>query len=208
LYLWGELVSLFVKTYPDASEEVIDAVVALYGNSDAGARSALQDPMESLANASPEKAWDAIARRLSWENYKLLIALSSSTNPAGKSLMSKFPRALIEGWVKDDPDNRAALIVQCLPSELYDKDDMPTLTHDVFAAYSGRKGVQSEMHAITISYAWSGKDSEMLTSRIETYEHYRTLESNPTVLRFIEEIISEFKENREKARLREERSDW
>ena len=208
LYLWGELVSLFVKTYPDASEEVIDAVVALYGNSDAGARSALQDPMESLANASPEKTWDAIARRLSWENYKLLIALSSSTNLAGKSLMSKFPRALIESWVKDDPDNRAALIVQCLPSELYDEDDMPTLTHDVFAAYSGRKGVQGEMRAITMSYAWFGKDSEMLTSRIETYEHYRTLESNPTVLRFIEEIISEFRENREEARLREERSDW
>lgn len=202
---WCNLVSLFIKKHPNGTDEIVDSVFDFYETCEEQYRSDLRDSLKALIEASPEKAWNAISRKLIQDNYRFFIGSSDPFDSESWNPFALFSPDLIMNWIKDDPNNRAALVLHYLPSALYDENDRPTPTHEIFAAYDSLDNVQSEMLAITVSYSWTGKESNMLSSRITTYKHYRTLEKNSIVLHFIDEIIDTFSREREEARLREER---
>ena len=191
--------------YPNQASAVTDVLAERLGDFEFGELGTLTESLCRLAQCNPEGTWVAIGKCLLDERRFFPISFMADELA---SAINCIPANTVVSWIEEDPDRRAVLALSCFPAALYDKDGKPTVAREIVAKYGDQKSVQGEMLGKARGFSWIGSLVDYYDRKIAELETYREREQNPYVLTYIDRTISEFRSERDKERISEERIGW
>jgi hypothetical protein len=93
-------------------------------------------------------------------------------------------------WVEEDVDEHAAIAALLVPAEFFHRDSEVCLARELLARYGDRGAVRDALQQNNGTEAYTGLSSEHYADAKERLEAFRDNETDPQVIRWVDDEIS------------------
>ena len=125
--------------------------------------------------------------------------------PGELSMIEVLPADGIWNWVDGDPDMRAWYLATFVPPRLFAKGDRICLARELLIRFGDRDDVRRNLRANFSTEGWSGPMSLHLEGKKAGLLDCRGTETDPNVIRWIDEYVEALDAGIAAARIEEER---
>lgn len=181
----------------------------------AGYHSPVQAFLTQMLRERPAEMWALIAERLGppidaramhirqWLHGELSFRAEQPTVGA----LELIPPTLVWDWVDANVERRAWYLASFVPNRLFREDGRICWAREVLIRYGDREDVRRNLSANFSTEGWWGSETEHLWQRIHGLMEHRGIETEPRVVRWIDEYVDHLRLEMERARVREEREE-
>lgn len=203
-YEWTELATAYIEQHPERSVELASLMLEHFreeGTIVGAFRSQTNKVLENILRRFPADLWRRIAGYLgppidsrAFHIYHWL----------REGALAFIPAELIWEWVEQDIEKRAWYVAQFVPS-VFPGDDTSASARQVLVRYGSRKDVRSNLIANFSTEIWWGPESSHARQKLEQLRAWKQGETNPNVLRWLNDYIASVEHRVERAKIEEER---
>lgn len=133
--------------------------------------------------------------------------LREAEQPA-TSVLQKIKLSALWEWIDADVEKRAWFVANLVPKDFTSEHGEPYLAREMLMRYGQREDVRSNLMANFFSEGWTGRASEHHKRKLDEIIPFREKETDPNVIRWLNEYIERRRQSIEDARTEEERSDF
>ena len=214
-YYWGKVAEEYITQYPNKVSKLARVIIDHFGEDGTivdGYRNEATSILKKIIKLDPEGLWKLISPRISklknGADLRMMWWLSGNTGfDRNDGVLSLFPEYLLWEWVDEDVESRVRLMASYIPNRLYKDDGTPTVARGLLVRYGDRADVRDAFTINNGNGGWSGDASVHYTSRLNYYLDMKQRETDPNVIRWIDEFTADLKKQIERARIDEERDD-
>jgi len=202
-YYWTELAKRFVERYPDETLALAEPVIegfAKEGSVVGGFRPKSHDVLTSIAQKHPEEVWKRVSACLGPPYDDRAFHLRNWLRDGAIAFM---PDEALWRWVDEDVEARAWNAARFVPPVL----ERPSLARELLVRYGDRPDVRNNLHANAGTESFWGPASVHYEKKAEALRTFKAGESDPKVLRWVDEGLEALKERIRIERITEERED-
>lgn len=204
-YDWMQVAKAFLDLYPGDGVAIADKLLEAFGEKGTITgrfHSQTEQILTRIAEASPHAVWQKIAAYLGPPIDSRAFHVKQWLRDGGLTFM---PAEEVWKWVDADLEKRAWYAATFVPSVLETSVANPSWARELLVRYGHRKDVRSNLHANLSTEVWTGPESNHYQGKKRWLEDLRKKETNPNVLRFVDEFTDSLNHRIEAARIEEER---
>ena len=170
---------------------------------------AVNEVFTAFIREEPHDAWAAVAAQLELgdpvNQFLVTRWLSGDHVDEGRrGFLPLFPEDSIWEWIDQQPDERAAMIAEATPPTL-DPQQGGSLTRELLVRYGNQDRVRSAVGNSMLSGTFWGPEAKRHAEQRVTVEAWRAGETEPNVLRWVDEMSQRLRAMEDEAAVREER---
>ncbi len=219
VYNWTGIAERFIEQHPARALEVSKVVLehfdvdnTLFGR----IFSEIHNIVAKVALLYPEQVWMQITEYLNppydGRAYGITHWLRGEQETFGAEVKSGpitiFPIELIWHWVEEDISQRSWYLATFVPPILRSEEEKTCWARELLVKYGDLKEVRNSLHANFGSGSWSGSASQYFNRKKENAVGFRKDETNPNVLKWLDEYIEWLERDIQRENIREERDDY
>ena len=212
-YHWTEVAKAFVNLYPLRSVDLAARVFEVEdGGFFEGYRGTAKSVLTDIARAQPKEIWQLVARYLGppfdRRSYFLMTWLKGEEHIFEENhapgVMAVIPASDVWVWVDEDKASRAPFLAHYVPKHPFAATNQ-VCPRQILVRYGEMSEVLSALTANFYTEGWSGPRSLHYQRRKNELLQYRHGETNPNVIRWIDEQIEALDRQIEFANIEEEK---
>lgn len=204
---WADIARKYIDILPPAfSNSLLEFILQQFGTDDTifeSHHSQIHNFLSSLIQKMPAHAWELISKHLGppfdGRSYHFSRLLKEAA-------LFSIPMDKVFRWVDENVEKRAWYLANFVPKPL--SIDSASPAREVLIKYGERKDVRNNLMANYFTESWMGSESDHYKAKLASILQYKATETNPKVLKWIEEYVDALKKHIEKAKIEEERSDF
>ncbi len=180
----------------------------------------------ALLDQEPAEVLDVALRQNPWEIWRMATSMlgppidgrafvvrhwlrgSEMFGGGGSHILEKVPQHLIWEWAEESSESRPIVLADFVPRVFRGEKDGSCLARELLLRYGQHPKVRSALQGNFSTEGWAGSESGHVRDKISWLRGLRSQESNPNVLKWIDEYVAQLKQRAEYAKLREEREGW
>lgn len=219
-YLWSKVADKFLDKF-GSDKKLILKIGNLMLESMGNTRSILyhdnreaKEILTKITESYPDEMWPKVLDVMEDKGY-FIFKNWISTNPffsgddqVNTSLLQKIKLETLWAWIESDIDKRAWYIASLVPKIFSNEPGEICLAREILIRYGDRKDVRRNLLSNFFSEGWSGLDSEHHQKQLDSILPLRDRETEPNVLRWLDEYIERRRQAIERAKIEEEREDY
>ena len=216
-YWWAEVARVLCTHYEDVALEIAEMMLNHAGES---------GTIVVLLDQEPAGVLDVALRQNPWEIWKMATSMlgppidgrafvighwlrgSETFGSGGSYILEEIPQHLIWEWARECPKSRPVILGEFVPRVFRGEKDGSCLARELLLQYGYDPEVRSALRGNFSTEGWAGPESEHLRSKITWLRDLRDEETNPNILKWIDEYIAQLDRRAEFARQREEIEGW
>ena len=212
-YYWTEIGIKFMKLYPEKDLELADVILENFGNEGSileGFRTETNKIINLIAQKYPKEVWVKITKYLGPPIDARAFNIKEWLRGEGlfeeeEGQLGVFPPEMVWEWVDQDIEKHAWYLASFVPKVLFRQKDKICWAREILVRHGDRKDVQSNLAANFSTEGWSGPASLHYQKKKEELLSFKKEESNPNVIKWIDDYISDLDKRIENEILYEER---
>lgn len=212
VYAWVQVADAYLRAHPDEAARIVSCVLRVVadGPQHLGPYEGyVRDLLAEAVKTRPADCWPAIGIYLEKgdiRTWRVLSFVAGGVFGEGEGIWGLLDVESVLRWVEEDVDVRAALLAEHAQRTV--KRETGALTRALLERYGDREDVTLGLIARFSSGGWFGKASEHYREQSAQVRLWLADEQEPNVRRWLEALERHFRENEDRARVREEREDW
>ncbi len=195
--IWEWTTLALLDQNPDIGLEIANKYIPSFGLDGTiigGYHSHSQRVINVVAKRFPVEVWKLITKELGPPGTEVAFNIShwlrgGEFYPESGGALYLFPMEAIFAWVDGDKDKRAPYLASFVPPLLDSVDDSVNLAREMLVRYGDMKAVRNEFHASYGSEGWVGPGSVHFNRKKQILENLRSVETDASVLRWLDEEI-------------------
>lgn len=218
-YNWTRIADRFIEQYPVRALEISKVVLEYFAVDDTlfgRIFSEIHNVVAKVAMLYPEQVWKQIAEYINppydARAYSITHWLRGEQETFGAEVKPGpiiiFPIELIWHWVEEDISQRSWYLATFVPPILHSEEEKTCWARELLVKYGDLKEVRNSLHANFGSGSWSGSASQYFNRKRENALAFRKDETNPNVLKWLDEYIEWLERDIQRENIREERDDF
>jgi hypothetical protein len=213
-YHWKNVCSKLVKWDSNRRLPLLDLILSEMGKNHALSYDFYVCPLATeLVEQDPSCSWGLVKKHLEREapywNSSVMTwlkgGLPNFDDKQRRSAIAGFPLDEVLEWIDEAAEKRSVMIAHAAPRSLDDAHG-GRLTRELLSRYSHFDGVRNGISCIFHSGGWTGPRSAHLRMRREKFRAWLANDFDPSVIRWIEDEISDLDKSIEQSETEEERS--
>lgn len=212
-HYWKETSMGLINQFPDVGPVLGERIVSFFGNEGSiadGYHPDVEDVLTAITRIDAEAVWKTIEQYLGPPIDRRAYSLTrwlrgeraeAVSRPAALQL---FEPALVWRWVNGDIEKRARYLAFFVPPQLSCPEGQISFARELLAKYGNRPDVRNSFSADYSSEAWTGPESAHYGQRRDELLQFRQHETNPNVLKWVEEYLHDLNTSIERAKAQEE----
>lgn len=204
---WADIARKYIDILPpEFSKILLEFILQQFGTDDTifeSHHSQIHNFLSSLIQKMPAHAWELISKHLGppfdGRSYHFSRLLKDAA-------LFSIPMDKVFRWVDENVEKRAWYLANFVPKTLSTNSNSPA--RDVLIKYGERKDVRNNLIANYFTESWMGPESDHYKAKLASILQYKATETNPKVLKWVEEYIDALKSHIEKAKIEEERNSF
>lgn len=205
-YDWSEVAQALVEQHPEASLELARKMLAHFGE------------RRTIVGGFRPESWKVLERVLPDHAEELWRDVEGHLGPPIDSrafqirhwlrdgALRLIPAAPIWAWVEGNVDKRAWYLANLVPP-IFPGDERSPSARELLVRYGDREDVRRNLMANFSSEMWWGPESGHHREKLATLKGWKQGETNPNVIRWLDEYAALVESRIERARIEEERED-
>ena len=213
-YEWSTIAEWFLEAYPELSLVVGEKMLRHLGEDGTiveGSQSRTRTILSRIAFEYPKEVWSIVSELLGPPIDEVAYCVQQWLRgedlfrPGELSMIEVFPADGIWKWVDGDPDMRTWYLATFVPPRLFANGDKNCLARELLIRFGDRDDVKRNLRANFSTEGWSGPMSLHLESKKAALLDRRGIETEPNVIRWIDEYVEALDAGIAAARIEEER---
>jgi hypothetical protein len=212
-YFWKETSMGIISHLPDLAPMLAERIGSFFGNKESiadGYHPDVEGVLTAITKMDSEAVWKTIEQYLGPPIDRRAFALTrwlrgeraeAVSRPAALQL---FEPALVWRWVNGDIEKRARYLAFFVPPQLSCPEGQISFARELLAKYGNRPDVRNAFSANYSSEMWTGPESAHYRQRRDELLQFKQHETNPNVIRWIEEYLHDLDTSIERAKAQEE----
>jgi hypothetical protein len=203
-YEWTEIATEYVDQHPERSVELASLMLKHFreeGTIVGAFHSQTNKVLEKILQRFAAELWPRIAGYLGPPIDSRAFHIYHWLREGALALI---PAELVWKWVEQDVEKRAWYVAQFVPS-VFPGDERSASARDVLVRYGSRRDVRSNLIANFSTETWWGPESGHAQQKLEQLRAWKQGETNPNVLRWLNDYIASVEHRVERAKIEEER---
>lgn len=204
---WADIARKYIDILPpEFSKSLLEFILQQFGTDDTifeSHHSQIHNFLSSLIQKMPVQAWKLISKHLGppfdGRSYHFSRLLKEAA-------LFFIPMDKVFSWVDENVEKRAWYLASFVPKALSTNSASPA--REVLIKYGDRKDVRNNLIANYFTESWMGAESDHYKAKLASILQYKATETDPKVLKWIEEYVDALKRHIEKVKIEEERSDF
>lgn len=209
---WGEIATAFIKQFPERGIKVAQLILKHFRDFgsplNAYSREVTQ-VLDLIVDRNPDDVWNLVAEKLANqadESYYVSQWLRGTLVGAeGEGALAKISSSAFWKWIDAEPTKRASFFATFVPKRLFRHEGEECLARELLVRYGRQRTVRSSLAANFMTGGWAGPASVHFIQAREQLLAFRSEEQNENVKRFIDELVSSYDAQIERAQVEEER---
>lgn len=204
-YDWTQVAKAFLTKYPGDGVEIAKCLVRSFGEEGTitgGFHSEAANVLTIVAKQSPSDVWQLISGFLGPPVDSRAFHIAQWLRDGGLSLM---PSDDVWAWIDADKPTRAPYLARFVPPVLSHPASQVCWAREMLVRYGDREDVRSILYSNFLTESWSGPESGHYSAKKQWLENFRKEETDPNVIRWLDDFIDSLNRTIENARVREER---
>ena len=216
-YWWADVAKVLCTHHKEVVLEIAELMLNHAGES---------GTIVALLDQEPAGVLDVALRQNPWEIWKMATSLlgppidgrafvighwlrgSEMFDKGGSHILEEVPPHLIWEWAEECPKFRPIILAEFVPRVFRGDKDGSCLARELLLQYGHDPEVRNALRGNFSTEGWGGPESEHLGGKISWLRDLRAQETNPNVLKWIDEYVAQLDQRAEYARQREEREGW
>jgi len=215
-YNWIEIADKFIEQFPNRALEISLVVLEHFADDNTlfgRIFSTIHNIVGKVARLYPEQVWMQIVRYLDppydGRAFGITHWLHGQSEILGNETMTGpldiFPPNVVWDWVNENVEQRAWYLATFVPKALHHERDRVCWARELLVRYGNLEDVRNNLHANFGSGSWSGSASQYLMQKQKMAIDFRSDETNPQVIKWLDEYIEVLERDIQRERIREER---
>lgn len=207
---WKETAEAFLTQYPDDSDHIVELILETFGEHQAviGSSRDVKDLLHQLLEKDSANTWAAISSVLAERDERLYVLsrwLRGDDTHDDRTPILDVPVSSLWSWVEEDVENNASIAALLVPAEFFHGDTEMCLAREVLARYGDREQVQEALSGNYGTEFYTGLGSKHHSEKKERLEAFKEAETDPQVIRWVEDEIQQLEKKIDSAAQFEER---
>jgi hypothetical protein len=219
-FIWAQVAKKFLEKFGDDKDQVVKVGYLMLDNiGNSGSildhiDREVKDILTKISETYPDEMWLRALNKIEEKGYFIFKHWLSSNrffsgpDQVESSILQKIKLNVLWAWVDADIEKRAWFIASLVPNNFTNAPGEVCLAREVLIKYGDREDVRRNLHANFFSEGWSGKASDHHQSRLNAILPLRASETDPKVLKWLDEYIDRRKKSIENSKTGEERDDF
>lgn len=218
-YNWIGIANKFIEQFPNRALEISQIVLehfaddhALFGQILSG----IHNIVAKAAQLYPKQVWEQISVYLNppydARAFGITNWLRGEQFTFGAEVVPGpiviFPIDLIWQWIAGDVNQRSWYLATFVPPILHRQPSKICWARELLVKYGNLKAVRDNLHANFGTGSWSGSASQYFAGKREKALDFRRDETDPNVLKWLNEYIDALERDIQRYEMSEERDDW
>jgi len=204
-YDWVQVANLYLKQHPTDAVKIAERLIESFGQEgvlNSSYNSQTDEVLLSIAKREPIEVWRLVAKRLGPPIDSRAFRLGRWLRDGG---ITRLASAELWAWIDEDIEHRAWYAATFIPAVLTHSAEHPSLARELLIRYGDREDVRRNLHANFGTEFWSGPASAHYQAKRERVAATRAKESEPNVLRWLDEALDSIDFRIEQELIHEER---
>ena len=215
-YHWSEIANAAIRACPQRALELADKMLASLGESGTifyglAFNSVPHGVLNEILTRFPMEVWQLATQYLgppittSAFHINQWLRGDDDFDRSSVGAFIHIPAESIWQWVDQDVENRAWYLASFVPKILFHESDRTCLARELLVRYGNLEDVLRNFSANYSTQGWSGSESQ---HHQETRKHlldFKRDETDPNVIRWIDQHISWLEDDIKRAEIKEER---
>ncbi|MBI3166116.1 MAG: hypothetical protein HYZ24_15645, partial [Chloroflexi bacterium] len=218
-YNWAEIADRFIEHFPNRALEISGVVLEHFADENTlfgSIFSRIHNIVGKVAQLFPDKVWKQIAKYLNppydHRAFSITYWLHGESEILGNERntgpLDIFPTSTVWNWVEEDVEQRAWYLATFVPKALHRESDKVCWARELLVRYGKLEDVRINLHANFGSGSWSGSASQYFAQKQKAAIDFRKDETNPQVIKWLDEYIERLEQDIHRERISEERDDF
>jgi hypothetical protein len=204
-YDWTQVAKAFLVEYPGDGVEIAKCLLRSFGEDGTITgrfHSEAAGVLTIIAKQNPADIWRIISGYIGPPVDSRAFHIVQWLRDGGLGLM---PSDSVWAWIDADIPVRAPYLARYIPPVLSHLSSPVCWTREMLVRYGDREDVRSHLFSNFMTESWSGPQSDHYLAKKQWLEEFRTHETEPNVIRWLDDFIDLLNRTIENARVREER---
>ena len=213
---WSEIAKTIVEDLPQNALKLARKMLLSFGISGTimdgfGFNPIVHGILDEIVKRFPEEMWNLVIQQIGPPidtpafYIREWLRGEDRFDRGATGALSLFPPERIWQWVDEDVENHAWYVATLVPKSLWRDNERVCLAREVLVRYGDRDDVLREFSSNYSTEGWSGSESlHHLETRKELLE-FRSEETDPNVIRWIDQHIYWLEKDIKRAEIKEER---
>lgn len=196
---WKEVAEEFLVQFPGEADPITDVVMRVIGTrrTVVGGSHAVKEFLQGLLEERSAETWDAITAALAERDERLIVLsrwLRGDDPQSDGTPITDVPADWLWEWVEEDVDKHAPIAARLVPSEFFHRDSEVCLARELLARYGDRDAVRDTLQQNNGTEAYTGLGSDHYSDAKEQLEAFKDNETDPQVIRWVDDEIRRLEE--------------
>ena len=202
---WTQVAKAFLAEYPGDGVEIAKSLLRSFGEDGTITgrfHSEAADVLAIIAKQNPADIWRIISGYIGPPVDSRAFHIVQWLRDGGLDLM---PSDSVWAWIDADIPVRAPYLARYLPPVLSHLSSPVCWAREMLVRYGDREDVRSHLYSTFLTESWSGPESGHYLAKKQWLEEFRTDETEPNVIRWLDDFIDSLNRTIKSAQVREER---
>jgi len=196
---WKDVAEEFLAQFPNESSRISEVIMDIIGRrrTALGSSHAVKELLGNILKSKPEETWNIITNTLTKRDERLVtlaIWLRGDGPHSDGTPIKNVPADWLWEWVEEDVDNHAPVAALLVPAELFHSNSEVCLAREILVRYGDRGQVRDALHKNDGPVAYVGLSSKHYDEIKERLVSFKNEETNPQVIRWVEDEIRQLED--------------